>query len=127
MVEISALTDAQLNRAMIWLYIAAIQTLVEDYAGGEWDRVTCSDHVHIECGEGYLEASFLRDWNLTMPLAVENDCAFLPRKGDSRGLLAQVCINKPSGNYEYFEGESLRNPLRAICEVLVMIKLRDKQ
>ena len=111
MVEISALTDAQLNRAMIWCYPPKGKML------------SLPEHYLFLVGP----VNYLADWNLTMPLAVENDCAFLPRKGDSRGLLAQVCINKPSGNYEYFEGESLRNPLRAICEVLVMIKLRDKQ
>ena len=96
----SELTDVELNRAMIWLYPPAFK--LDDY--GTFVQPAYS--TGIVC--------YLTDWNLTMPLAVENkldmDCdAELWR------------IYGPSASYS--KHKSL---LRAICESLVMIKMEGK-
>ena len=101
--NVSELTDVELNRAMILLYPPAFK--LRDY--GTFVQPAYS--TGIVC--------YLTDWNLTMPLAVEN---FIwvqpPQVGDGIWHIY---------NDERFFAKSL-NPLRAICEVLVMIKMEGK-
>lgn len=62
--------------------------------------------------KGYLS------WDLTMPLAVEHsmEMALYPEESFAEIL-----------NDEYFGFSRNKNPLRAICEVLVQIKMEQKQ
>lgn len=118
--QVSALSDVELNRAMIWLYPKAVENLVEVYACGDWSQVICGDDIHIECDEGYVEALFTRDWGVTMPLAVENKL--------KHGYT--TCASGLSDELIYYaydqdlDIESNYCPalLRAYCEVLVLIK-----
>ena len=101
--NVSALTDVELNRAMIWLY--------PDCIYGRSKGAIYSRHSSFI---GFVDVGFLDVWDLTMPLAVENkldmDCdAELWR------------IYGPSASYS--KHKSL---LRAICESLVMIKMEGK-
>lgn len=101
--NVQELTDTELNRAMIWLY--PIEGWYGDYATGI--KVTTKDYL------GFLRMEYLQDWNLTMPLAVkeELEVEFMPVTTVRDGHGGVVRSNN--------------NPLRAICEVLVMIKLEQ--
>ena len=105
--NVSALTDVELNRAMIWLY---------PLWGSIWMVDQTGDQM-IERKGWINRVDYLTDWGLTMPLAVEN---FIwvqpPQVGDGIWHIY---------NDERFFAKSL-NPLRAICEVLVMIKMESK-
>ena len=104
--NVSALTDVELNRAMIWLYPASIY--------GCYTRDRERTVYWSKVSGVYQAVDYLLNWNLTMPLVVENkldmDCdAELWR------------IYGPSASYS--KHKSL---LRAICESLVMIKMEGK-
>lgn len=100
MTNVKELTDVELNRAIIWLYPPK-QTLVED------------NGIHTGF-VGVKGVGYLQDWNITMPLAVEN--------GLRVGFYTDGVTTAfdPDRRTSYSEN---KNPLRAICEVLVMIKL----
>ena len=99
--NVSELTDVELNRAMIWLY------------GPTW---ILTHGKYRDQGQDVIEMalSYLTDWNLTMPLAVENEIEieFMHMTRVSECYDGAIKCNK--------------NPLRAICEVLVMIKMDGK-
>ena len=107
--QVSALSDTELNRAMIWLY-AKNRLIDQEYKVGD----TIGNLIWMR------EANYLSDWNLTMPLAVENS------------LCVEIYNTEVYPNDEcwaYNVGDTIRstskNPLRAICEVLVLIVLDD--
>ena len=92
--NVSKLTDVELNRAMVELEFGNEDKDIERlYRAGKLDHLT--------------------DWNLTMPLAVENEL-----KIDFHTKEVSVI-----GHYPYSKN---KNPLRAICEVLVLIALEKK-
>ena len=102
--QISKLSDTELNRAMIWLYSNVTNM---------YQIVMHDDFIYVDYDSDNA-INYLSDYNLTMPLAFSNwltigffnDSAYV----DSDGLDAVSA-----------------NPLRAICEVLVVIALeRDK-
>ena len=84
--NVSALTDVELNRAMIWCYPD------NKYYDGHYDE--------------YMGWNWVEDWNLTMPLAVEN--------------MAEI---QNVANISDILNESYKPALRTICEVLVTIKI----
>tara|TARA_R110000824_G_scaffold333887_1_gene520414 strand:- start:188 stop:520 length:333 start_codon:yes stop_codon:yes gene_type:complete len=109
--NVSELTDVELNRAMIWLY------------GPTW---ILTHGKYRDQGQDVIEMalSYLTDWNLTMPLAVENGISIINTKGvvhAGNNLKAQKGFSVTMDN-----GAQNTNPLRAICEVLVMIKMESK-
>ena len=88
--NVSKLTDVELNRAMNWLYGCGQHC---DDWGDYWNH----------------ELEYLLNWSLTMPLAVENMNKI--KNMEDIGELLQ---------------ETFKPALRAICEVLVMIKMEGK-
>ena len=112
--NVSALTDVELNRAMIWLYPLWGSIWMVDQTGDQMiNRKGWSTRV-----------DYLTDWNLTMPLAVENGISIINTKGvvhAGNNLKAQKGFSVTMDN-----GAQNTNPLRAICEVLVMIKMESK-
>jgi hypothetical protein len=119
MTNISELTNEQLNRLMIWLYPerASEYRKESDY--------TYQHKIKEHNGEYYYESKeyevadlyldFVEDWNLTMPLAVENN------------LGVQFHSPVVVFNFGMDIENNHKNPLRAICEVLVMIKLENNK
>jgi hypothetical protein len=97
--DVSKLTDVELNMAMIWL-----NTDLPFYI--------TSDQVS-RVKEGGKVIDHLTDWNLTMPLAVENELKINFHTKEVSAI----------GHYPYSKN---KNPLRAICEALVMIALEKK-
>tara|TARA_R110000851_G_scaffold41079_1_gene103299 strand:- start:63 stop:365 length:303 start_codon:yes stop_codon:yes gene_type:complete len=99
--NVSELTDVELNRAMIWLYPASIY--------GCYTRDRERTVYWSKVSGVYQAVDYLLNWNLTMPLAVEN-------------------MNKIKNMEDigYLLQETFKPALRAICEVLVMIKVEDK-
>ena len=106
--DVSKLTDVELNRAMIWLNPRLNSFIWTDTGAEVWVGPKTLTNPHW---------SYLLNWNLTMPLAIEN---FIwvqpPQVGDGIWHIY---------NDERFFAKSL-NPLRAICEVLVLIALEKK-
>jgi len=108
MIDTSKLSDTELNRAMIWLYSNS-RYIYRDYEVGH----VCGNLVWKK------KADYLGDWNLTMPLAVKHE------------LMIDLESNTESGEYSAFNviGDIVgfdKNPLRAICCVLVQIALESK-
>lgn len=81
--------------------------------------------------------NFLTDWNLTMPLAVDNGISVINLGGTTQWFACTdvsfetVCMS-PSGNdngvscMDCSNSQYSTSPLRAICEVLVMIGMEVK-
>lgn len=112
--NVSKLSNVELNRAMIWLYGGLHPTIdlvgVEDFG----------NKILIDMGEGYdYSPDYLTDWNLTMPLAFENNISIINESGE---CWAGTDATVGDGPCIYMENDTInKNPLRAICEVLVMI------
>tara|TARA_R110002074_G_scaffold121968_1_gene256468 strand:- start:2124 stop:2441 length:318 start_codon:yes stop_codon:yes gene_type:complete len=101
--QVSALNDTELNRAMIWCYPVSGYCFM--YAGHVYNGVS------IELDR---KLDYLSDYNLTMPLAVENN------------LGIEFMAVTRCEDYSSYKVSVNKNPLRAICEVLVMIKLEEQ-
>ena len=97
--QISALSDIELNRAVIWLYG------YPDYG----DPESLKDVI-------WWHGSYLEDYNATMPLAFSNDLSISVCNSAGRKAII-VCDSHSTHD---------NNPLRAICECLVLIALADK-
>jgi hypothetical protein len=96
--QISNLTDVELNRAMVWLYPPCFD--IDDYS------------VVIEARYEIGKVNYLSDYNLTMPLFIENYLSISPFYDGS----GWVC--------DRWDGYSAdKTFLRAICELLVMIAM----
>lgn len=108
--QVSALSDTELNRAMIWLY----------YTDEIWTDYESADSpfgVDNQDQELIFPINYLEDWSVTMPLAVENELNidFI----NSEGFKSCDAMLSPS-----LASQDV-NPLRAICEVLVLIKCQN--
>lgn len=95
--QVSALSDVELNSAMLNIcmdYWKTDKDILKSVQGGKFN--------------------YLADYNITMPLAVENK-------------LSIEIMDSTTRCEDPYEGKvaSNKNPLRAICEVLVMIKLEE--
>lgn len=104
--KISELTDVELNRAMIeMLYGKGDKDIERLYQAGK--------------------LNFLDDWNLAMPLAVEHGLSIeLPEdEFDCVGTVTKYIHGNTDIAVDF---DSKVSPLRAISEVLVMIKLGEK-
>jgi len=102
--NVSELSDVEIERAMAWLYCKRHTYIYKDN-GGRID-------FGLRRFEGWRD--YLTDYNLTMPLAVEHELEieFMPMTRVSEGYDGITKSNK--------------NPLRAICEVLIMIAMEKK-
>jgi hypothetical protein len=112
----SKLSDVELNRAMIWLYPHLNSFIWTDTGAEVWVGPKKLTNPHW---------SYLLNWNLTMPLAVENGISIINIKGvvyAGNNLKAQKGFSVTMDN-----GAQNNNPLRAICEVLVTIALEKRK
>jgi len=105
MIDISKLSDTELNMAIIWCYPE--------------NHTISKSPQSIWYWYGMTRLDYLSDYNLTMPLAVEHE------------LMIDLEPNSESGEYTAFNviGDITgfdKNPLRAICEVLVQIAMEGK-
>lgn len=107
--NVSNLSDVELNRVMHRFYWVS---------GGESDYDKFHDSIPAS------RFNYLTDWHLTMPLAVENklcvDFEGFWSKDFERFLGSTQCCDVDGRDFIN------DNPLRAICEVLVMIALERK-
>ena len=102
MIDVSKLSKVELNRAMIWCYPDCI-----------YGRSKGTIYSRYSSFIGFVDVGFLDVWNLTMPLAVENNLKIHFHTKEASAI----------DNYPYAKN---KNPLRPICEVLVMIALEKK-
>lgn len=109
-INVSELTETELSRLMTWFYCGA--TVIKDTGKSvEIMYVLKNGEYH----QGAI--SYLTDYNLTMPLAVENDL-----------WTESLSNNRLKGTAGTMVGSTTAQCstlLRAICEVLVMIKLEE--
>jgi len=99
--QVSQLSDVELNRAMIWLHPPKNRV---------WN-CDCS-HSCNEIWSGGYQLSYMDDYNLTMPLAIKYEL-----EADFSTIITEVSHPSIGGSV------SNSNPLRAICEVLLMIAM----
>lgn len=115
--NIQALSETELNRAMIWLYPPEHRK-----------HHPFKDHGEYCCSGSYedtIDYDYLGDYNQTMPLAFESNL----------NIESPTFMRKLFRVYQYYiipnTGERCRevvnkDPLRAICEVLVMIGMEGE-
>jgi len=114
--DISTLSDEELNRAMIWINPPAHGVFTDD---------ECGVYSNSVRGHGCNKIDYLEDWSLTGPLMVKY-------MGSHR---YEIDFYRDKDDDEY-KVESLIddccyifaniNPLRAICEVIIMIEMANK-
>lgn len=121
--DISTLSDAELNRAMIWLNPRGVYGV----HGGHRYNVHGSDI-------GFCTADFLRLWGLTGPIMVSRHISLVNIGGTTQWFACNdvsfetICMS-PDGTdngvscfFARHEAYST-SPLRAICECILMIEL----
>jgi hypothetical protein len=106
--QVAQLSDVELNLAMIWLY---------------WDKKIQKNYTYMcslyKFGLLKTKIEYLTDYNLTMPLAFENKLSIFEE-------LDLYAVEVAPLNQSIIRLAN-KNPLRAICEVLLMIAMeRDK-
>lgn len=99
--NISALSDEELNRAMVWLNPNGL--------------VIYSDSKDGIRNWGYSIVNYLTDWSLTGPLAQKNDISM---------LTDNVC-GWYADQHGHYETVIMSNPLRAICECYLAMRLAE--
>jgi len=98
--QVAQLSDLELNRGMIWLY---------------WDKKIQKNYTYMcslyKFGLLKTKIEYLTDYNLTIPLAFDN------------GLSVDMSELRFTHVHSAYEYSRRKNPLRAICEVLLMIAM----
>lgn len=107
--QISNLSDIELNRAMVWLYPELNSFLWVDTGAKVWVGPRRPTNPSW---------SYLLNYNLTMPLAFGNNLTVIPC------MTGRYLVTRYAGT-ENVEAAN-KNPLRALCEVLVMIAMEAK-
>ena len=114
--NVSELTDTELNRAMIWCYPPEHRSHAPFEDNGEF------------CWSGDYEDTiyydYLDDYNLTMPLAVENG-VYHGSTVCASGLSNAPIFYAFSG-VDSNESDYCATLLRAYCETLVMIAMEGR-
>lgn len=105
--QISELTDTQLSRAMIWLYVTRWTYIYKD----DFDLITAG----LRRSEGWM-TSYLEDWDKLMPLVVENE---LEHEWLSTGKHQDINIFNLTSQLTNTVGTLQR----AYCEALVYLKV----
>ena len=109
--QVSALSDNELNRAMIWFYPPK-------------DSVIYNGTVDIYLAR-YRSLDHLSSFDLTMPLAFKYGITAI--KDNHGSFWVGTDIQAGDGFAIYMDNDTENdNPLRAICECLVLIALADK-
>ena len=116
--QVSALSDTELNRAMTKIAILSHYSSCKV----ELDESQNCFWVETSGFSAWPIGDYLSDWNLTMPLAVMNKLLIQPMNSSMWPSYWAVQNNKAIGVKRYN-----KNPLRAICEVLVLIALEKAQ
>jgi len=101
--QVSALSGTQLNLKMVSIVF-----------GKDWQKDNDLRKAYTSGKLNYLE-----DYNLTMPMAIKNQIDINCYKAD---IVASCSIGDKHLSVSYPHD----NPLRAICECLVLIALADK-
>jgi len=108
--QVSQLSDVELNLGMTWFYSGSDKGLNGRYIDGE---------LYYNMGTGRIY-EYLDDYNLTMPLAHKlNLIIDLAGEYPDDG---SICWSQ----FKEYAADSI-NPLRAICEVLLMIAMERDQ
>lgn len=139
MINIRELTDIELNRAMIWFYFdklaefcdRELQTDIAEpnafYGDSRIDDGSTYFDVNINHWEEPYSVNFLSgylSWDLTMPLVVENGLSIeIPDRVCAVGTISKYRDGDTDIQFDYTGNKTLRT----ICEVLVQIKLEQKQ
>ncbi len=110
--NVSELSDVELNRAMIWLYPPEHRRYdpIEDDGELCWSG-SYEDAIYYE---------YLSDYNLTMPLAVEHSLCIEMYSTRDYPTDTHVCSSMCG------HASTNKNPLRAIAEVLIKIAMEKK-
>ena len=108
--QISGLSDIELNRAMIWCYPPSRTVTYIDQSNVL--------RYYIESRWKLDPANYLTDYNLTMPMVFSNNLAVIPC------MTGRYLVTRYAGT-ENVEAANKR-PLRAICEVLLLIAMDGK-
>lgn len=116
--DVSALSDEELNRAMIWL------------CSNKQDIRYCQNsdgslRGYYYTGLGSLFHEYLSDWSLTGPLMVKH----MTTRDEEMDFYFDV-KNKVHVVETYVQGDAWHftstKPLRAICECILMIEIERK-
>jgi hypothetical protein len=111
--NVSKLSKVELNRAMIWLY--PLKEITKNYTVMK---------SFPKFGLLRVSIDFLTDYNLTMPLAFENNISTINESGSH---WAGTDVMAGDGPCIYMENDTIsKDPLRAICEVLVIIAMEER-
>jgi hypothetical protein len=104
--NVSKLSKVELNRKMVELQFGTRDKDIERlYRAGK--------------------LNYLTDYNLTMPLAFDNDVSIISESGR---CWAGTDVMAGDGPCIYMENDTIsKDPLRAICEVLVTIALEKRK
>lgn len=115
--NIQELSDTELNLAMIWAYPNAFTCLTYESGTDSYTGFCANGN-----GANLRVIDFTGDWNLTMPLAFERGLTITPEWSDESYSAATY---DEAGKMIHDAAGS--NPLRAICEVLLMIYIEGKK
>lgn len=117
--QVSQLSDVELNRGMAWLFAEHVAVTIlgggtYKYTSGISDRN--GTNLSIFAYDDHESIDFLTDYNLTMPLAHKlNFIIDLAGEYPDDGSICWSQFKEYTADNE--------NPLRAICEVLLMIAM----
>ena len=114
--DVSKLSKVELNRAMIWPYPHLNSFIWTDTGTEVWVGPKTLTNPHW---------SYLLNWNLTMPLAVANGLD-IELTDEGFGDCGTITKYRPKDADLTVDFDLAENTLRAICEVLFMIKMEGK-
>lgn len=122
--QVNALSNEELNRAMIWLYPPSKSQFRNSFY---WslDVTDISDDGEMVSSGSYEDTvylDYLEDYNLTMPLVIENQILIGPMNDPVWPNFWKARNNKAVGIVRFN-----KNPLRAACECLVLVALESKK
>lgn len=109
--DVSKLSDEELNRAMIWLNLNGLVIYSDDEGGiRNW---------------GYSIVNYLTDWSLTGPLMVDNAISLTTWDGSDFWAEYEtgVVLGAAHDDRRTISSPVITNPLRAICECCLIIAL----
>ena len=109
--NIQELTDEELNRAMVWLNPPACGIFNDCERSGIWGD---------SYGEYTDHLDYLTDWSLTGPL-VHKYCITLDTYNPANEGQVSSWFCSQYGNHETDLSD---NPLRAICECVLMMRMK---
>jgi len=106
-VNVSKLSDQELNRAIFWLHMPEDDWVVDD--GVYLNSNICMDEI--------INYRYTDDWSLTGPLMIKYKIQLTPMAFSPEAWNAYACVELMSYN------QGAYNPLRAICECVLIIRM----